>query len=244
VMHHSTRILNNWEGLMSAQMEATSRQTDHAAQILLMEDEVVVAEGLQMILSEEGHNVEIANTGTHALENLNHKTYDLLVADLCLPDINGMEVIKQLKADGADTGVIVITGYSTVETAVDAMRVGASDYLAKPFTDDEIREAVDKALHGKIEHAVLAATAAPERQAQALIEKREVMRVLNRTSEDTKFWTDLMENGGKALGNYQLSNEAKAAISSGDLGWLNAHVGELTQKQLMFIYKRLEREAW
>jgi hypothetical protein len=58
------------------------------------------------------------------------------------------------------------------------------------------------------------------------------------------FWADLMENGSLALTDYQLSMEAKAAISSGDLRWINANVGELTQKQLMFIYKRLEREAW
>jgi len=53
-----------------------------------------------------------------------------------------------------------------------------------------------------------------------------------------------MENGSPALADYQLSNEAKAAIAAGDLKWINENVGELTQKQLMFIYKRLEREAW
>ena len=53
-----------------------------------------------------------------------------------------------------------------------------------------------------------------------------------------------MENGSLALTDYQLSSEAKAAITSGDLKWINENVGELTQKQLMFIYKRLEREAW
>lgn len=224
---------------MSAQVEATDRSMDHAAQILLMEDEVVVAEGLQMILSEEGHQVEIANTGTRALEQLHRKPYDLLVADLRLPDINGMDVIKQIKADGSDTGIIVITGYSTVETAVAAMRIGASDYLAKPFTDDQIRKAVDKALGNRVVPAQPGA-AAPG----ALIEKREVMRVLNRASEDREFWTALMEQGGRVLGDYQLSMEAKAAIASGDLAWINANIGELTQKQLMFIYKRLEREAW
>ena len=228
---------------MSAQMEVIDRSEDYAAQILLMEDEVVVAEGLQMILSEEGHQVEIANTGTRALEQLHSKPYDLLVADLRLPDINGMDVIKQIKADGSDTGIIVITGYSTVETAVNAMRIGASDYLAKPFTDDQIRQAVDKVLGNRFVPAQPASLAA-EQQSQALIEKREVMRVLNRASEDQEFWTALMEQGGNVLGDYQLSMAAKAAIASGDLGWINANIGELTQKQLMFIYKRLEREAW
>jgi len=77
-----------------------------------------------------------------------------------------------------------------------------------------------------------------------LIQKREVIQALNRTADDSEFWRDLMENGSVALEGYHLSSEAKAAIASGDLKWINENVGELTQKQLMFIYKRLEREAW
>ncbi len=70
------------------------------------------------------------------------------------------------------------------------------------------------------------------------------MRVLNRTADDNAFWMDLMERGSLALDGFRLSSQAKAAILSGDLRWLNSNIGELTQKQLMFISKRLEREAW
>ncbi|MBW2607205.1 MAG: hypothetical protein JRD05_06160 [Deltaproteobacteria bacterium] len=83
-----------------------------------------------------------------------------------------------------------------------------------------------------------------ETQEEKLIQKREVTNVLNRTAEDEEFWTELMENGSEALQEYHLSSEAKAAIVSGDLKWINERVGELTQKQLMFIFKRLEREVW
>ena len=79
---------------------------------------------------------------------------------------------------------------------------------------------------------------------ERLIQRREVSRVLDRTAQDRTFWRDLMEIGSEALKGYHLSSEAKAAIVSGDLRWINQNVGELTQKQLMFIYKRLEREAW
>ena len=71
-----------------------------------------------------------------------------------------------------------------------------------------------------------------------------MIKVLNKTAEDETFWTELMENGSEVLQEYHLSGEAKAAIISGDLKWINEHVGELTQKQLMFIFKRLEREVW
>jgi len=83
-----------------------------------------------------------------------------------------------------------------------------------------------------------------ETEEEKLIQKREVIQVLNRSAEDTDFWADLMKTGSEALVDYELSMEAKAAIASGDLKWINENVGELTQKQLMFIYKRLEREAW
>jgi NADH-quinone oxidoreductase subunit E len=121
-------------------------------QILLLEDEVTVARGLQMILSEEGYPaVDLAMTGRKALDTFSQKDFDLLIADLRLPDIDGMEVIKQVKHDRPDTGVIVITGYSTVNSAVEAMKLGALDYLPKPFTEDEFVSAVRDALSLKKE---------------------------------------------------------------------------------------------
>lgn len=131
-------------------------------QVLIMEDEVSVAKGLGMVLSEEGYNVDVAMTGRGALDSFNHKMFDLLVADLRLPDIDGMEVIKQVKRRRPDTEVLVITGYSTVNTAVEAMKLGASDYLSKPFTEDEFLSAVKGALFTKELPAVDSAAVALE----------------------------------------------------------------------------------
>jgi YesN/AraC family two-component response regulator len=140
--------------------------------------------------------------------------------------------------------VIVITGYGTTAKAVEAMKLGVHDFLPKPFTEDQIKSAVDEALKVHVEKPAEAVIEKAETEEEKLIQKREVLGVLNRTSEDMDFWRDLMENGSLALSDYKLSSEAKAAIASGDLKWINENVGELTQKQLMFIYKRLEREAW
>ena len=212
--------------------------------ILVMEDDLSVAKGLEMVLSEEGYDVNLAGTGDLALEAFKQKRYDLLVADLRLPDMDGMEVIKKVKAEKPDTEVVVITGYGTAATAVEAMKLGAHDFLPKPFTEEQIKAAVDDALKERVEET--AEAVAPEAKAEEgkLIQKREVIQALNRTADDKDFWRDLMENGPLALEGYQLSSEAKSAISSGDLKWINENIGELTQKQLMFIYKRLEREAW
>lgn len=209
-----------------------------------MEDEEIVARGLEMVLSEEGYDVDLAFSGEGALETFSSKPIDLLVADLRLPDIDGLEVIKIVKDRRPETEVVVITGYSSVSSVVDAMKTGVADYLAKPFTEDEIKIAVSDALKKRLGEQQAKLEARVSREKQKVIEKREVTRVLNRTADDDAFWTDLMENGDRALAGYDLSSEAKAAITSGDLSWLNLHIGELTQKQLMFIYKRLEREAW
>jgi hypothetical protein len=77
-----------------------------------------------------------------------------------------------------------------------------------------------------------------------LIQKREVMRALDRTAEDNEFWRQLLDKGSEALEEYRISGRAKYAIAHGDLNWITENIGELTQKQLKFIYKRLEREAW
>ena len=124
------------------------------------------------------------------------------------------------------------------------VQIGVYDFLPKPFTEEQIKSAITEALLTQEEMAVKTDIKKAETKEQRLIQKREVAQVLNRTVEDSDFWRDLMENGSMALEGYHLSSEAKAAIVSGDLKWINENVGELTQKQLMFIYKRLEREAW
>lgn len=229
---------------MTTQAATLSQDTFYPAEILLMEDEVVVAEGVRMVLDEEGHHVNIADTGQKALDELGGKNYDLLVADLRLPDIDGMDVIKKTRETNTDTNVIVITGYGTVDIAVEAMRLGVADYIPKPFTEKQIRSSVQRALAGEKMRTAGGKEQKGEQRDFRLIEKQEVMRVLNRTSEDKRFWQQLFNEGSKALQDYRLSDEAKAAILSGDLGWLNTNIGELTQKQLMFIYKQLEKEAW
>ena len=213
--------------------------------ILVMEDELNVAKGLEMVLGEEGYTVDLAMTGRDALDSFGRKTFDLLVADLRLPDINGLDVIRKVKERWPETGVVVITGYASVSSAVDAMRLGSFDYLPKPFTDDEIKAAIDGALKGKASVSSSEVIQKVERKEEIkLIQKEEVLKVLNRTIVDKTFWQALMEKGSEVLHTYRLSPEARAAIVSGDLAWIQKNVGPLTEEQLAFIHKRLERENW
>ncbi len=214
------------------------------AHVLIMEDDLGVAEGLELILEEEGYTVDLAETGQMALEAFEKERFDLLVADIRLPDIDGREVIRRIKGLAPATEVIAISGYATASMAVETIKLGAHDFLPKPFSDEQLKTAVADALKSRIVKPDAAAAGEPETEAEKLIQKREVLQVLDRTTVDRNFWTELMEDGSVALEKYRLSWEAKAAIASGDLKWINENVGELTQKQLMFIYKRLEREAW
>ncbi|MCF8039107.1 MAG: response regulator [Desulfohalobiaceae bacterium] len=210
--------------------------------ILLVEDEKNVANGLKLILDDAGYDVALALNGKKALDIFRGDGIDLVVSDLRLPDIDGMEVIREIRNVEPKTRFIVITGYPSLPTAIESGRLGVREYLRKPFTDDELIEAVHKGLQEEEEQSF--ENFFERTREGRMIQKREVGRVLDRTATDGAFWKDLMELGSAALQEYTLSNEAKAAIISGDLKWINEHVGELTQKQLRFISKRLEMEIW
>jgi DNA-binding response OmpR family regulator len=228
--------------IVNALQESIRGEPSQGAHILLVEDEPSVAKGLQMVLNEEGYDVDLAMTGLGALETFHGNGFNLVVADLRLPDIDGMEVLKQISEERPEVKMLIITGYPSVSSAVKAVKMGVIDYLRKPFTEDEFRTAVAGALKSRqgasMEDLLL------ETEEGRLIQKREVIRVLNRTAHEPDFWHELMETGSEALQGYRLSRQAKAAIVSGDVEWLRKHVGDLTENQLQFIYKRLEREDW
>jgi DNA-binding NtrC family response regulator len=117
--------------------------------ILVVDDEAVIREGMCRILAGGEFEVETFANGYLAIEKLQEETFDLLITDLKMPGMGGMEVLKSIKILQPEMPVIIITGYSSVDTAVEAMKNGAVDYIAKPFTPDEINEKVRKALEQK-----------------------------------------------------------------------------------------------
>jgi len=227
---------------MNTIQETIRSEPVYRPHVLLVEDELSVAKGLEMVMREEGYDVDLADTGHGALDKFRAGEFDLLVADLRLPDMDGMDVIQHVREKRPKTNVVIITGYPSVSSAVQSVKMGVLDYLRKPFTEDEFKAAVKGALQGKekgsMEELIV------ETQKERLIQREEVIRVLDRASQNEDFWRKLMENGSETLKEYRLSSKAKAAIMSGDLNWIRKNVGELTKEQLLFIYKRLEREAW
>ncbi len=117
--------------------------------ILVVDDEMIVCESCQRILEEEGLEVEIALSGAEAFAKMKENPFDIVITDLKMPGIDGMEVLRTIRKEYPDTIVIMITGFSTVETAVEAMKLGAFDYIPKPFTPDEVTIVVKKAIEQK-----------------------------------------------------------------------------------------------
>jgi DNA-binding NtrC family response regulator len=117
--------------------------------ILVIDDEEVIRDSCKQILSSDGYNVATAEDGEIGLKMMQENIYDILILDLKMPKMNGMEVLRIVKEKYPETIVIVITGYATVESAVEAMKLGAYDYIPKPFTLDEFRIIVQRAVEKK-----------------------------------------------------------------------------------------------
>ncbi len=117
--------------------------------ILVIDDEPVICDGCRLSLADRGFVVDTCQSGTKGLEMLLGGEYDLALLDMKLPDMNGMEILRHVKNEKPGIYIIVMTGYSSVENAVDAMKLGAFDYIAKPFTDDELLISVQRAVETK-----------------------------------------------------------------------------------------------
>ncbi|MEJ2199473.1 MAG: sigma-54 dependent transcriptional regulator [Desulfuromonadaceae bacterium] len=117
--------------------------------ILVVDDDSVIRKGLKRILEKEGYEVDAFASGHLAIEEMQQKGFDLVITDLKMPGMGGMEVLKAISILQPDIPIILITGYSTVETAVEAMKRGAVDYIAKPFSPTDIAEKVRQALEKK-----------------------------------------------------------------------------------------------
>jgi len=114
-------------------------------EIVLADDEPIVRKRLKAALEQDGYSVEVYEDGTDVLERLGQKTFDIVVTDLRMEDVDGIRVLQETIAKSSQTKVIVITGYATVETAREALAKGAFDFIAKPFKPNDLREIIERA---------------------------------------------------------------------------------------------------
>jgi DNA-binding response OmpR family regulator len=134
------------ESVLQVPFDQKLKQESAHKNILVIDDEVAVNNNIRKILAKKGYHVDQAVTKDDALEKIQARSYKLVLLDLRIPGVRGLELLKALRDQNPEAKVIIITGYASIETAVEAARLGAIDYLAKPFTPDEIRDATANAL--------------------------------------------------------------------------------------------------
>ena len=110
--------------------------------ILVIDDEAIVRISCERTLVPEGYEVKSTGSGKEGIEFLEKETFNLVLLDLKMPDMDGIEVLNKINVAWPETKVIIITGYSTVDTAVQALRLGAYNFIEKPFTPDTLLNAV------------------------------------------------------------------------------------------------------
>jgi DNA-binding response OmpR family regulator len=114
--------------------------------VLVVDDERVVCDSCQRVLRQEGYQVSTTTDGREGVERASREEFDAVIVDLRMPGFGGMDVLRVIKRNSPETPVIIITGYSSVGTAVEVMQLGAADYLPKPFTPKELAQTVGRSL--------------------------------------------------------------------------------------------------
>lgn len=140
--------------------------------ILVVDDESTICDSVKKILSRKGFEVENTLNATDAMERMKKEKFDILITDLMMPEVGGMELIELVKKYYPEIDVLVITGYATVETAVKATKLGALDYIQKPFTPTELTDRVNKAIEMRKKR-----TAEEAEKTESKTDKKEVIDV-------------------------------------------------------------------
>lgn len=152
------------------------------ANILVIDDEETMRDSCRQILSGIKCNVKVAETGNVGLDLMKKEFFDIVILDLKMPGLSGMEVLKKIKENNPETIVIVITGYATVNSAVEAMKGGAYDFLPKPFTPEELRVIIKRAIEKRkltLENIYLQRELKTSLESDIIIGKSKVMHEIN-----------------------------------------------------------------
>jgi DNA-binding NtrC family response regulator len=211
------------------------RKTMKKMRALVVDDEQVVLDSVGKILADENYEVDVTLSGREGIDRAIKEDYDILLTDIRMPDIGGMRVLRDVKRAKPSLPVVMITGYASIESSVQAMKMGAADYLEKPFTPDQLLKAVASALD-------VAATQEPE--AQEVVHRDEMLKVLDRAASDSEFIANLLYQGADALEEYDLTGPEKLAILTGDIEWIEGQIGPLTGNQKRWLEQRLSAEIW
>jgi two-component system response regulator PilR (NtrC family) len=174
------------------------------SRILVVDDEESIREFLDIMLRKEGYEVTLAEDGARAIDLLKKKTFDLVISDLQMPQVTGMELLKHVRDNFPDLLFMMITAFGTTETAVEAMKIGAYDYITKPFKIDEVRIVIGNALKSKnleVENRVLKKELGKENSFQNIVGNSESMhRIFDLVRRVSQAPTNVLITGESGTG--------------------------------------------
>jgi DNA-binding response OmpR family regulator len=124
----------------------SEKKAPAAPRVLVVDDEPVVVNSIRKTLARKSYKVEEAFSGREAMERIMADNFDLVLLDMRLPDANGLDLLAEMKKRRPELRVVIVTGYASIDTAVEAIRRGANDYMPKPFTPDELSSMTNKVL--------------------------------------------------------------------------------------------------
>lgn len=202
---------------------------------LVIDDEQSVLDKVSKALTDEDYEVDVSLSGQKGLERALKHHYDIVLTDIRMPDMGGMRILRDIKIAKPSLPVIIMTGYTTIRSVGQAMKLGAVDYLEKPFTPDQLLKTVTSAVD-------LAASQPPEEH--GLIHKEEMIKLLERAESDNEFIFSLLDFGADALDEYDLSGPEKLALLTGDISWIENKIGPLSPSQRRWLELRKSLEIW
>lgn len=188
-------------------------QEEKQVKILIVDDEEVMRDSCNQVLKKSGYNVEVASNGEEALSKADNFQPDIALIDLKMPGIGGMEVLVKMKEKYPELFPIIITGYATVESAVEGMKKGAFDFLSKPFTPDDLRNVVARA-----------------------VEKRDILREMEKLRREKK----MMEESFITMVSHQMRSPLASIVQFTEI-LLGGYTGILNDKQREIILRIKER---
>ncbi len=215
-------------------MQESHQHQKTSWQLLLVEDENLARRNLEHILKREGYAVISTDSGPRALELLQNREFDLVLTDLKLKTVDGMQILKKSKSLYPETEVILITGYATVNSAVAAMREGAYFYLSKPYQLDEVRKVVSEALIKReltLENRRLKADVGTTSFLEGIIGKSRAMTsVLDQVEQVAPTETNVLILGESGTGKELIAKAIHALSSRAGHGFVAFNCGSFTEE--------------
>ena len=205
--------------------------SDAPAQILVIDDDKAMRDACYQILSRQGYQVELAAGARQGLTLLERSSFDAILLDLVMPDMDGLEALKKIKALDPEVEVIIITGYGTIQSAVETIKAGAFHFLSKPFVPDDLRNLVNRALEKRrldLENIYLRQELKSKEDKSVLVYESEAMaRIMDMISRVAPTDSTVLITGESGTGKglvarkiYQLSQRSRRPFITVDCGTL------------------------